>query len=114
MLARQPRSRAELDAALRRRGYGEDVVAATLAHLEERGYLDDALVADALARAAERKHVGSRRVALTLRRRGVARETAEQAARAAGETDLERARALPARGFRQGLGGPRGARPRAA
>lgn len=114
MLARQPRSRAELDAALRRRGYGEDVVAATLAHLEERGYLDDALVADAVARGAERKHFGSRRVALTLRRRGVAREIVEQAARASGETDLERARALLARRFPQGVGGSPRERQRAA
>lgn len=104
MLARQPWSRAELESALARRGYGADAIAAALARLEQGGYLDDAQVADAVARGAERRQLGSRRVALTLRRRGVPRELAEQAVRASGQGDLERARAFLARRFPQGVG----------
>lgn len=114
MLARQPRSRAELESALARRGHGADAIAAALARLAQGGYLDDAQVADAVARGAERRQLGSRRVALTLRRRGVSRELVEQAARASGEGDLERARALLARRFPQGVGTSPRERQRAA
>jgi regulatory protein len=114
MLARQPRSRAELERALVRRGHAADAVAAAIARLDEGGCLDDALVADAVARGAERKKLGSRRVALTLRRRGVAPEVVEQAARASGQGDLERARALLARRFPQGVGASARERERAA
>jgi len=114
MLARQPRSRVELERALARRGHDGPTVAATLARLQQSGYLDDALVADAVARGAERKHQGSRRVALALRRRGVARDVVEQAARASREGDLERARALLARRFPGGVGVTRAERQRAS
>jgi regulatory protein len=114
MLARQPRSRAEIERGLRRRGHDEDATAAAVARLVEGGYLDDALVADAVARGAARRHQGSRRVALTLRRRGVARDVADEAARASRAGDLERARALLARRFPQGVGGAAAERHRAA
>lgn len=102
-LARAPRTRAEIAATLTRRGHDAAATAGALARLEELGYLDDALVADAVARGAERKHLGSRRVALTLGRRGVARDVVEGAARASGAADLERARAFLARRFPGGL-----------
>jgi len=112
-LARGPRSRSEITASLARRGYGEETIAAVVARLTELGYLDDALVADAVARGAERRHQGSRRVALTLSRRGVARDVVEQAARTSGEGDLERARAFLARRFVDGIGSDRLERQRA-
>jgi len=102
-LARGPRTRAEIAATLARRGHGAEAMAATLARLDELGYLDDALVAGAVARGAERKHLGSRRVALALGRRGVARDVVQDAARASGTTDLERARAFLSRRFPAGL-----------
>ena len=83
------------------------------ARLAELGYLDDALVADAVARGAERKHQGSRRIALTLGRRGVARDVVERTARASGAGDLARARAFLARRFPGGLGASRLDRQRA-
>lgn len=102
-LVRGPRTRGEIESALVRRGYGEETIAAVTARLAEIGYLDDALVADAVTRGAERKHHGSRRIALTLGRRGVSRDVVEQTARATGAGDLERARAFLARRFPGGL-----------
>jgi regulatory protein len=98
-LARAPRSRSEIARTLARRGHAEETIAAVSARLAELGYLDDALVADAVARGAVRKQLGSRRVALTLARRGVARDVVAQAAQASGASDLERARAFVARRF---------------
>jgi regulatory protein len=96
-LARGPRTRAEIAATLARRGHGAEATASTLARLDELGYLDDALVAGAVARGAERKQLGSRRVALTLGRRGVARDVVADTARDSATTDLARARAFLAR-----------------
>lgn len=112
-LARQPRSRSEIEAALARRGHDAPTIAGVVARLLELGYLDDALVADAVARGAERKHLGSRRVARMLGRRGVAREVVESTARASGAGDLERARAFVARRFPGGVGRERAERQRA-
>jgi regulatory protein len=112
-LARGPKSRSEIEAALARRGHDAATIAGVVARLDELGYLDDALVADAVARGAERKHLGSRRVARTLGRRGVAREVVERTARASGATDLERARAFVARRFPGGIGRERAERQRA-
>ena len=109
-LARGPRTRAEITATLARRGHGAEATAATLARLDELGYLDDALVAGAVARGAERKHLGSRRVALTLGRRGVARDVVQDTARESGATDLERARAFLVRRFPGGVPADRPAR----
>jgi len=102
-LARQPRSRSEIEAALARRGHDPETIAGVVARLVELRYLDDAMVADAVARGAERKHLGSRRVALALGRRGVARDLVEETARASRDGDLERARAFLARRFPGGL-----------
>ncbi|MEW6269857.1 MAG: RecX family transcriptional regulator, partial [Thermodesulfobacteriota bacterium] len=52
--------------------------------------------------------------ALTLRRRGVARDVVEQAARASAAGDLENARALLARRFPRGVGASPRERQRAA
>jgi regulatory protein len=109
-LARGPRTRAEIAATLARRGHGAEATASTLTRLEELGYLDDALVAGAVARGAERKHLGSRRVALTLGRRGVARDVVSDTARDSAATDLERARAFLTRRFPAGLPSDRLAR----
>lgn len=112
-LARGPKSRSEIEAGLARRGFVAETVASVVARLDELGYLDDALVADAVARGAERKHLGSRRVALTLGRRGVARDVVERSARLSATGDLERARAFLARRFPSGLPNDRRERQRA-
>ncbi len=112
-LARGPRSRSEIETALARRGYEAATIASVLARLAELNYLDDGLVADAVARGAERKQLGSRRVALTLGRRGVARDVVERTARSSGAGDLERARAFLARRFPSGLPRERAERQRA-
>lgn len=112
-LGRGPKSRSEIESALVRRGYEEQTIASVVARLAELGYLDDALVADAVARGAERRHLGSRRVALALGRRGVARDVVESAARSSSTGDLERARAFLARRFPGGIGRDRAERQRA-
>jgi regulatory protein len=113
-LARRPRSRAELAALLRRRGYAEQAIAAALERLEAQGLLDDAAVAGAVGRQAAARRLGSRRVKQILAQRGVREgdaRTAEEESRAA---DLERARALLERRFPAGVGRAPAERARAA
>ncbi len=103
-LARQPRTASEIEGFLGQREYAGEVIEATLARLRELGYLDEAAVADGIVRDAERRNLGSRRVARTLARRGVPAEFASGALRDSGEGDLDRARALLARRYPEGLG----------
>jgi len=77
-LARRMHSRAEMQARLARR-HAPSVVEATLAHLERRGYLDDARFALARAQAALERHHGRRRAMADLLRCGVSRDVAERA-----------------------------------
>ena len=79
------------------------LIEATVQRLFEQRYLDEAAVADVIVREAERRHLGSRRVAQTMTRRGVPGEVAGEAVRESGEGDLERARALLSRRYPTGL-----------
>ena len=103
-LARSPRTEAEIEAFLSRREYSTEVVAHTLGRLRELRYLDDAAVADVIVRDAERRNLGSRRVARTMSRRGVPREVAVLAQEASEQGDLPRARVLLGRRYPEGLG----------
>src|SRR5262245_21872154 len=69
-LGRRPRTAVELATFLERRWVAEAVVEDTLRRLRDLGYLDEAAVAEAAVREAERRHLGSRRVAQGLARRG--------------------------------------------
>jgi regulatory protein len=71
-LAKAARSRAEVEAHLARIGVGPDLVDATLAALVDRGYVDDATLAE--RRAEElmlRRGAGRLKVAAELTRRGL-------------------------------------------
>lgn len=103
-LARRPRTAAEIETFLLRREYSPEVIEHTLTRLREQRYLDEAAVADVIVREAERRNLGSRRVAQKMSRRGVPGEVAGEAIRESGEGDLGRARALLARRYPEGLG----------
>ena len=87
------RSRAEVERRLERVEFAPEVVAAVLAELEERGWLDDAQLAQAwVSDRADRKKYGRRRLAAELKRKGVEKETLQEAVGAiADEEELERA-----------------------
>ncbi|MET9021355.1 regulatory protein RecX [Actinopolymorpha sp. NPDC004070] len=98
-LTGQPRSRAELEQALRRKEVPEDVIESVLGRFTDVGLIDDA----AFARAwVDSRHTGRglarRALAHELRRRGVGdSEVGEALDQLSPETELETARALVAR-----------------
>lgn len=98
-LTGQPRSRSELEKALRRRDIPEDVIEGVLGRFTDVGLIDDA----AFARAwVESRHAGRglarRALAHELRRRGVGDEDVGEAVdQLSPETELATARALVAR-----------------
>ncbi|TSD96129.1 regulatory protein RecX [Skermania sp. ID1734] len=93
LLARRPRSRAELEQRLARRGFDADVVNAALDRLAECGLIDDAEFAEMLTRS---RHTfsgrGRRAIAVELRQKGISDHDAARAL-AQISTDDERARA---------------------
>ncbi len=80
LLARRPRTEAEIREALRQRGVAPPEVHRTMRRLEERGWLDDRTLAEHFitTRAARLGH-GKRRLLMDLARRGVASAVAEGA-----------------------------------
>ena len=70
-LARRPRTGAEIETFLLRREYSSEVIEHTIGRLREQRYLDEAAVADVIVREAERRNLGSRRVAQKMSTRGV-------------------------------------------
>ncbi|MEV4478631.1 regulatory protein RecX [Micromonospora coxensis] len=107
-LAVRPRTRAELAAALARRGISDEVSAQVLDRYDEVGIIDDA----AFARAwVSSRHAGRglarRALANELRRRGVDGEVASEAlGELDEETEAETARALVERKLRTARGEP--------
>jgi regulatory protein len=102
LLAVRPRTRAELDTALRRGGFDEDVIADVLARYSDVGMIDD----EAFARAwvTSRHHskgLARRALAGELRRKGVAAEDVGVALdELGGDTEAATARALVERRLR--------------
>ncbi|NBE82045.1 regulatory protein RecX [Micromonospora rubida] len=107
-LALRPRTRAELAAALAKRGISEEVSAGVLDRYDEVGIIDDA----AFARAwVSSRHTGRglarRALANELRRRGVDGEVASEAlGELDEETEAETARVLVERKLRTARGEP--------
>jgi regulatory protein len=112
-LSRRGLTASELRTRLSDRGFRDAAVEASLARVAELGYVDDAAIADAVLRDASRAHHGTRRIARTLARRGVASSVAEEAVRDRREEDLASARAFVAKRFPAGVGGDLRARARA-
>ena len=96
LLTVRPRTRVELEQALRRKEIPEDVIAAVLDRYSDLKLVDDAAFAELWVRSRH-THQGMARRALVaeLRRKGVDGETAAEAASTVdGEAEEERARAL--------------------
>jgi regulatory protein len=97
ILARRPRSTADLADRLRRRGCSADAIAHAVERLTERSLLNDARLARALIAAElERRPVGRARLAVRLARAGIPPAIARDALREALEGDDPAARALRA------------------
>jgi regulatory protein len=113
LLAVRPRTRAELDTALRRRGYDDDVIAEVLDRYSDVGMIDD----EAFARAwvTSRHHskgLARRALAGELRRKGVGDDDVGAALEDLdGDTEVETARALVERRLRAERSASRRARP---
>ena len=94
ILTAAPKSRVELEQSLARKGYPEAVVGPVLDRFDEVGLVDDAAYADMLVRTRHAERGLSRRaLAMELRRRGIAEDTAADALEQV-DPDDERAAAL--------------------
>lgn len=83
-LTRRDHSEKELEQALARKGYEEGAIESALARAKREGLVNDARLADTVARITARTGKrGPRRVVATLRRKGVSAETAQAAAKEA-------------------------------
>lgn len=102
LLAARPRSRAELAAALRRRGIPEHVGESVLDRLGEVGLVDDAAFAETAVHSGHAyRGLGRRALSAELRRRGVPDDVAREAVGAVQPEDEEqRARELVRRKLR--------------
>jgi regulatory protein len=103
MLARQPRTAAEIASGLARRGFALVAAEETIARLDRARLLDDAAVADAVLRDAGRRRLGSRRVAVQLARRGVPDAIRGEAVATSAAGDAAAARELLARRYPGGV-----------
>jgi regulatory protein len=95
LLRYRPRSRAEAEARLRRRGYSAQTIARTLSWAEEAGLLDDALFAKLwIADRLEHRPCGALLLRRELQERGVPPEIIEAALAQAGLDEEELVREL--------------------
>ncbi|WP_243867274.1 regulatory protein RecX [Actinophytocola oryzae] len=96
LLTARPRTRVELGQALARKGVEDDVAERVLSRLDEVGLVDDAAFAEVWVRSRHNFQGLSRRaLAVELRRKGVAEESAAEAlANVDSEAEEERARLL--------------------
>ncbi len=101
-LTAAPRSRAQLEQALRRRSCPDDIAAAVLDRMEEVGLVDDTAYAGMLVRSQQASRgLGRRALVQELHRRGVDEQTAKAALDEVDPIDEEdRARALVAKRMR--------------
>ena len=91
LLAVRSRSRAELAAALRRKGIPEDVAESVLDRLDDVGLVDDAAFAELTVHSAHTyRGLGRRALGAELRKRGVPDEIARDAVAAVQPADEER------------------------
>jgi regulatory protein len=80
LLADRARTRQELSAAMRRRGVAGEVAARVLSRFGEVGLIDDQTFAGQWVRSRhQHRGLGRRAIAVELRRKGVAKETADEA-----------------------------------
>jgi len=99
LLARREHSRAELKRKLGPHAESADAIEILLDALEEKKQLSDTRFASERAHVLTRRF-GAARIRQDLRARGVDEATADKAAATAAESDLERARAIYQRRYR--------------
>jgi regulatory protein len=89
------RSQSEVERRLEKAAFPPEIIAAVVAELEARGWLDDAQFARSwIADRADRKKYGRGRLAAELRNKGIDKEVLEEALGVIeNEEELERARA---------------------
>lgn len=88
LLATRARTEKEICDALRKNAYPETTIARVMARLQEAGYIDDADFAGHWAASRAQKGLGSRRIRMELRQKGVDPETIDQTLSAIDENQL--------------------------
>ncbi len=88
LLAMRPRTQQEIADALRKNAYPERTIARVMARLDEAGYINDSDFAEQWAASRTNKGMGSRRIRMELRRKGVGSEAIDEALSAIDEDDL--------------------------
>ncbi|WP_376768516.1 regulatory protein RecX [Pseudonocardia pini] len=109
MLTDRARTKHELGARLRQKGVADEIAERVLARFDEVGLIDDEAFAGAWVRSRHRHSgLGRRAIAQELRRKGVAKEIADEALTEVDDgAEAERARELVDRKLRTvTLGGP--------
>jgi regulatory protein len=108
LLAQQPRTRAELAAALAKRNVPDDATETVLSRFDEVGLINDTAFADAWVETRHRgRKLGRRALAQELRRRGVDNDTVKGALeQLTPESEEAAARALVARQLASSRGLP--------
>jgi regulatory protein len=90
LLGYRARSRAEIERALKRKGYEEPVIATVVANLGRSELIDDAEFSRSWVRARTSRPMGSQRIAAELRQKGVEPEVVDEALEAISpEAELE-------------------------
>lgn len=87
LLATRPRTQQEITDALRQNAYPERTIARVMARLDEAGYINDTSFAEQWAASRTTKGMGSRRIRMELRRKGVDSEAIDEALSAIDEDD---------------------------
>ena len=98
LLSRRDYSRSEFISKLTSAEFGKDDVEAAAEWCQEQGFLNETRFAESASRRLGAKF-GSKRVAQTLRQKGVAEDQVSAAVLALNESEQDRARALWARKF---------------
>ena len=88
LLAMRARTQQEIADALRKNAYPERTIARVMARLDEAGYINDSDFAEQWAASRTNKGMGSRRIRMELRRKGVGSEAIDEALSAIDEDDL--------------------------
>ena len=88
LLAMRPRTQQEIADALRKNAYPERTIARVMARLDEAGYINDTDFAEQWAASRTNKGMGSRRIRMELRRKGVDGNAIDEALAAIDEDDM--------------------------
>jgi len=88
LLATRSRTEKEIVSSLQKNAYPEQIIARVMARLTEAGYLNDADFAEHWASSRTNKGLGSRRIRMELRQKGVSQEEIDAALSALDSNDV--------------------------